>query len=812
MDPRATSRRIGRFEVIRQLGRGTQGTVWLAHDPQLRRDVAIKTIDVSAGEDPAAVRTLLEEAVMMSRLVHPNIVTLFDAGRDGTEPYLVFEYVPGSTLSALISESGCLAPARACDIAIQLLRGVEFAHDKGVVHRDIKPSNVMIAEDGTPRIMDFGIAALVSSRDADDGGFHGTPAYAAPEYITDRRFSPASDISSMGMVIYQMLTGTPAVTGRTVWEVLHKVTTGSFEPPSARGSGVDAELDAIVMRALARNPDERHPSARAFREALEARRRSDAPAEPGPATSALLEFVLHRVRMRSDFPALSATIGEVSRVVDSPKQGVHALSEAILKDFGLTNKLLRFVNAARYGQAGRGITTVSRAIMIVGFDQVRAIACGLVLFDHLRNPDQAAGLRDELVAAWFAGNMGRALAAAVGQRDAEEAFVAAMFHNLGRIVTAFYLHEEFVEIQSRVEHGADFSRAALEVLGLPVEELGAGVARTWKLPDRVVAAMRPLPDPLRPAASDADRLHLLVGIACTITDAIRVTPPEQRSGRLLAIHQRFQPVLGLQQPELLMAIGRAVSTVLEDEQTLDMGARTSPFFARAMDWSSQFSESGGVSTLSDTLSEAVVPEAHATEAAAAAAAAAPAAPERVPGTPQASARVAARRAALANGVREATDALVDGRGLSEVLRLVVDVVREGTGLRRVLLFTRDGTSGTLVARFGSGEGAEALVRQAFAIPAGPARDVFQAAMARGEDLFVADVDEARIRAYIPDWVRKTLGARSMALFPIGHGQRTVALLYGDLGEPGSLTLEPEDLSLLKTLRNQVMLAIRNQHE
>ena len=237
-----TTRNIGRFEVVQPLGRGMQGSVWLAHDPQLKREVAIKTIDVDANSNPAAVRTLLEEAVMASRLVHPGLVTLFDAGRDGDKPYLVFEYVPGRTLATVIRDDGRIAPLAAARYTLQMLQAVEFAHRKGVVHRDLKPANVMIAADDIARVMDFGIASLVSGVDPADTGFHGTPAYTAPEYVTNREFSPRSDVFSIGLMLHEMLTGEPAISGSTVFEVLHKIANVPFTPPSEKAAEVDSLL------------------------------------------------------------------------------------------------------------------------------------------------------------------------------------------------------------------------------------------------------------------------------------------------------------------------------------------------------------------------------------------------------------------------------------------------------------------------------------------------------------------------------------------------------------------------------------------
>src|SRR5690349_201745 len=162
--------RIGRFQILRTLGQGGQGEVYLAEDTQLKRRVAIKTLTlhgVAPEERAARAQSLLDEALIVGQLAHPNIVPLYDAGLDGAKPWLVFEYVEGNTLSALIKESGPIAPGQAADFAIQILKAVGFAHQKGVVHRDIKPGNVMITGE-TARVMDFGIAQAISAKPAPD--------------------------------------------------------------------------------------------------------------------------------------------------------------------------------------------------------------------------------------------------------------------------------------------------------------------------------------------------------------------------------------------------------------------------------------------------------------------------------------------------------------------------------------------------------------------------------------------------------------------------------------------------------------------
>ncbi len=360
---------IGRFEIVRALGRGAQGSVYLANDPHLQRQVAIKSI--GAGASAEQIARQLQEARVVSQFSHPNIVTLYDAIEADGGHFLILEYVDGETLAQLLRREGRLEPQRALRLAIQIAEGLTYAHAKQVIHRDIKPANIMIDASGTARIMDFGIAAAAGEA-ASAGGIMGTPGYMAPECLRNEAPTAVADVFAAGMVLYEMLVGGPAVTGANTFEIIHKISNEPFAAPSRRNENLDEEIDHLVLRAIGKSAGERYASAAAMKQAVE---QYLAPAEVDAQTSGsgkgALDFLLRRMSHKTGFPALSQTISAINRIAAKSDESVQTLSAVLLKDFALTNKLLRLVNSTTYRQFGGGVSTISRAVMILGFNTVR---------------------------------------------------------------------------------------------------------------------------------------------------------------------------------------------------------------------------------------------------------------------------------------------------------------------------------------------------------------------------------------------------------------------------------------------------------
>ena len=256
-------KQIARYRIRGELGRGAMGVVYRAEDPALDRVVALKTIvlaDDAEGRDDYHKRFFLE-AKAAGKLTHPNIVTTYDFGEEGGVAYMAMELLEGTELRERLKE-GALPPAEALAIAMQIAQGLAFAHERGVVHRDVKPANIMLLERGQAKIMDFGIARVrAADHKTSTGMVLGTPRYMSPEQISGLPIDQRSDIFSLGIVLYEMVTGVRLFAGDDVAQIAHNVTQVDPEPPTRLDPSLPAMLDFVVARALKKDPAVRYQDA-----------------------------------------------------------------------------------------------------------------------------------------------------------------------------------------------------------------------------------------------------------------------------------------------------------------------------------------------------------------------------------------------------------------------------------------------------------------------------------------------------------------------------------------------------------------------
>jgi len=810
---------LGRFQLRRLLGQGAQAKVWLAFDPRLEREVAIKVMLPVQESGTGAVNQWLQEARSVSRLTHSNIVPVFEADVQDQQPYMVFEYVPGQTLAQQLAAQGPMPALQAAAVMQDVLSALVVAHASGVVHRDLKPSNVLMDSSGHARVMDFGIAARFDpgQAQATEVEVAGSPAYMAPEAVRGEAVTPLMDIYSAGLMLGELLRGKPLRTGRDLQSALHKAASEPLPVPADLQQRLDDPLRAILLRATAFEASQRYPSAQVFQEALRdwasqqrAAQTTTAMVTDSGKNNSTLEFLLRRMRNKSDFPALSESVVRIQSMATSEKESIHSVTNEILKDVALTNKLLRLVNSAHYSR-GSSIGTVSRAVSLVGFNGIRNMALSLVLLEHMQDKTNAHLLREEFVRALMAG----AIASELGNTTAEgeEAFIGALFQNLGRMLSQFYFPEEAANIRALVNdprHPVTEEAASTSVLGMSFEALGMGVSKAWGLPDSIQRCIaRPAGDPPAQPPKDAQvRLRWSTRAANEMADAMLHADPHVVDTRLAAVNKRYGRALGMSAEHLQAATGVARKKLAELANAMDLSVRPESPASHLLKPPGVLPQTHVEYALGDhdTLDAS---ELQATQVMAAPTPVAAAAAVAVAAVTPVAARTDHISQTLAAGIQDITNAMVEDFKLSDVLRMILEAMYRALDFHRVIFCMRDTKIDTLTGRFGLGPGVEGVVK-AFSVPmaATAVPDLFATICNKGADTLISDASDPRIVQRLPGWYKRFYNAPTFLILPLLLKGRPFGMIYADKNLQGGLVLDEKELAMLRTLRNQAVMAFR----
>lgn len=524
-----------------------------------------------------------------------------------------------------------------------------------------------------------------------------------------------------------------------------------------------------------------------------------------PATEAdvTLAYLLRRMRSKSDFPALSASVARVQALSESETDSLQSLCDEVLKDVALTQKLLRVVNTAHYRRAGSDpISTISRAVSLIGVGGVRNLALSLMLLDHMQDQGHAHQLKQAFLHTVMAGTLASELA--VNPREAEEVFVGALFRRLGWLLVAFYLPDDAEQIRQRggepgLASTADSALIVQQVLGVGLEALADHVGREWGLPADLLASMRSPGEavPTHSLAGHPSRVHWLASLAQSASDAMLHTEPAQLGDVLRKLQRRYQAALGLEGDVLQEAAGRSRQRLTDLTRALNLSVPAASPAERLLDLYYVDAPNEGQDAdatpgeLADEVELSALSQGPVDQ-------------------------VMDREAILTHGIQDITNTLVESFKLQTVLHMVLETIWRGLGARRVIFCLRDAKTNTLVGRLGLGEGADVL-KAAFQIglnvQPGQQPDLFAAVCHRNVDTLIADASVAAVVRLLPGWFQAHVQAPTFLVLPLwmkrpNQPDVVLGMIYVDQAEAGGLVLDERTLSLLRTLRNQVIMAFK----
>ncbi|MEM7610659.1 MAG: HDOD domain-containing protein [Pseudomonadota bacterium] len=583
---------MGRYELRRVLGRGSQGRVYLGFDPELQRNVAIKIITSEKAEfNLTGANGTPLEALVSSRIKHPHIVPIHDIGHGDLGPYLVFGYVEGKTLAVELSSRQKYSVADAVLLMGTILDAVATAHDANVLHLDLGPRNIMLDGEGKPQIMDFGLAQFANFEREDLGLATGTLRYMAPEHFLRQELGPYTDVFALASTFYEMLTGRRAIPGENIDAIQRNIVNVAvaYEPinelPHAE------HLLRFFKGAFVCDYEQRYADAGKMRDAFKLMVTAAGLADDARSddlSHSTVDFLLRRMQHKKDFPAISSTLTDINRLAgDQASASADKLANVILRDLSLTSKLLKMANSSFYGSRATEVASVSQAVVLLGVQQIRMVASSLTLFGHLKGDSQT--LRDSMTKSFLSGLIARHLAKREKMRDAEEAFIAGLCQNLGENLVIYYFSEEHDAIESvRGERSLTRAAAANEVLGVSYAQLGAAVARIWSLPQSIVDAIEGVAEGALSAPADSDeKIRNLSVLANELCNVFASGPDADTTQSLDMLCQRFAGSTTLSPVYVFKLFDAAFEKLKQFAPVFEINVSESIFCSTVIDWLDQ---------------------------------------------------------------------------------------------------------------------------------------------------------------------------------------------------------------------------------
>ncbi len=523
---------------------------------------------------------------------------------------------------------------------------------------------------------------------------------------------------------------------------------------------------------------------------------SDAPAKGDKPPETPLTRMLKRIRRTEEFPSISKYLVEINQKLSLCQEASDAsdLANLILNDYALTNKLLKLVNSAYYGLVAGKVTTITRAVVVLGYERVRLATISLALLDHFQGKAHTADLKETLIASFWAGVVAREIAGSDGTIDPEEAFVCAMLSQLGKLVMVYYLPDEYQKVVDWVAaHGHSEAKAVKAACGVTYEALGTAVAGQWNFPDRICEGLQPLtPDDWRGRRKAPTQLRVVSGFVKALGQLIEqgeLTGDDRKWQTLL---DRYKDRVKLSRRKLQTLVLDSIDSVRRHAQALNFSIENSAFIqhlARGCETAQ--------AQLPDVKAEAsLLPESHSHQLTDGLAF------KEESGDPAA---LSPKDVILA-GIQEISEAMMADYDVNDIALMSLEILYRALAFHRALMFAREGDGRMMTIRFGYGHNSGELAHKVgFQVPSG--RDLFNLSIASGKDLIVADAHDDKTVRLLPAWYRTHIDAPAFVFMPIKVQNVCIGAFYADRHQAGQPVSE-EAHRYLSMLRNQLILAVK----
>ncbi len=779
---------IGRFELIQELGKGAQGVVYLAQDIKLDRQVAVKTL-LHKNKDGEQI---YNEAKNVSTLQHPNIIPLYEIGSQNERPFLVYPYVKGKTLSDYIDSTEKITILQSTKLISDVLDGLAHAHEKKIVHRDLNPSNILIDEDDNPRIMDFGISTF-SGHNTSENSVAGTVAYMAPESLNSDPTGPWSDVFSIGVILFEMISGHSLFKADNSMVSIYKILNENILPPSSRNSAIDKDLDRIVLKALAKTKEDRYQSAVELKQALDDYMHEEtgesvtvvtAPTEDKAVREQATMMLLKRsLAKNKEFPAMGNSIARIMQVAEG--QGcAEKLAEIILREQSLSSKILSLVNSSGYGQFGGEIKTISRAVVILGLTQVQNMCISIMVFEKLNSGPMAEILKSNTCQSFLSAIFAKKLTSKSPSVDSEEAFLASMFHNLGKQVTIYFLPDEYNDILDLViEKGIDEDKASRRILGINFASIGQFIAIEWQLPKNIILGIQPKPQRItqKPIKTE-DYLAQISSLTNEIVQAAACGNNEQAEKELKQIIKRYKISFSLSYEKVTQILVILFDELIIHCEALGIDPHKNTFCKNFISFTKHDYDFNEEEEKEDDSAETAI------------------------------AKKPFHEAALTFGIAKATGMMFKPFQLPELLNIMVNTLYRGLDCEHAIIFLEDNVNGEMRAHAGAGSSTDpdiSTVMKRFHFHSSDSDDIFNQAMKKQADIFIPDVAHSSFINNIPDWCKKVTHPKNLLIYPICANKRCIGLIYVDNARILSSKTK-KAFEYIDTMRKQLAVAIHKK--